>query len=86
MNDTNTESKQTSNYSYISIGQNNVDPKTLTEMALQLRHTERQIDNLKKDRDEWKQVAEELYNYYFLGTGISKCIKAYETKAGLNNE
>jgi hypothetical protein len=55
-------------------------------MTLQLRHTERQIDNLKKDRDEWKQVAEELYNYYFLGTGISKCIKAYETKAGLNNE
>lgn len=74
------------NKAYISIGEGNVDPKRHADVCLQLRWTEGELQRVEKDRDEWKQIAQELYNYYYLGTGVSKSVREYEIKAGLNNE
>ena len=72
------------NKAYISIGEGNIDPKRHADVCLQLRWTEGELQRVEKDRDEWRQIAKDLYDYYFLGTGISKCIKAYEIKAGIS--
>jgi hypothetical protein len=41
-------------------------------------------DQLQKAEEKavlWKSVATGLYDYYFLGTGISTCIRNYEDAA-----
>lgn len=52
------------------------------ERDASIRDLQNSLDRAALDRDEWRQIAKDLYDYYFLGTGISKCIKAYEIKAG----
>lgn len=54
------------------------------ERDASIRDLQNSLDRAASDRDEWRQIAKDLYDYYFLGTGISKCIKAYEIKAGIS--
>ena len=37
-------------------------------------------NSLIQDRDEWKEIAYELYNYYYLAQGHSGIIKRFQEK------
>lgn len=53
------------------------------ERDASIRDLQNSLDRAALDRDEWRQIAKDLYDYYYLGTGVSKSVRAFEAKMGI---
>lgn len=56
------------------------------ERDASIRDLQRSLENAILDRNEWKRLAEGLYNYYYLQEGVSTSVREYKNKIGRSNE
>lgn len=67
---------------YISIGNNMEKESTVTDLQFEIRRLESTIESLTQERDNFKELAKGLYDYYYLNEGHSSIVGRYQATLG----